>query len=115
MEACGYDPAVRVQFQKQAGLEAEVMNPTRLMNIMRNPDTDVLQACAQVYNDWLAEFVSHDPARLVGVSVISMDDVDWAVRELQRTAKMGLVGCCGAPTFRTFAPSASTPTPLCTS
>ena len=68
MEACGYDPAVRVQFQKEAGLEAEVMNPTRLMNIMRNPDAEVLKACAQVYNDWLAEFISHDPTRLVGVS-----------------------------------------------
>ncbi len=100
MEACGYDPAVRVQFQKEAGLEAEVMNPTRLMNIMRNPDTEVLQSCAQVYNDWLAAFVSYDPTRLVGVSVIPMDDVDWAVRELQRTAKMGLVRTmihCQAP------------------
>jgi hypothetical protein len=37
LEACGYDPEVRVRFQAEAGIEAEVMNPTRLLNIMRNP------------------------------------------------------------------------------
>ena len=31
LEACGYDPAVRVRFQKKADIEAEVMNPTRLL------------------------------------------------------------------------------------
>ena len=38
LEACGYDPAVRVRFQEEADIEAEVMNPTRLLGIMRNPD-----------------------------------------------------------------------------
>jgi uncharacterized protein len=100
LEACGYDPAIRVRFQQQAGIEAEVLNPTRMMNIMRNPDTEVVQACSQVYNDWVAEFVSHAPKRLVGVSVIPMEDVDWAVRELHRTAKKGLSSAminCQAP------------------
>ncbi len=100
MEACGYDPEVRVRFQQEAGIQAEVMNPTRLMNVMRNPDIEVLEACASVYNDWLAEFVSHDPKRLVGVSVIPMTHVDWAVQELQRTAKKGMVSTmipCQAP------------------
>ena len=91
LEACGYDPAVRVRFQAEAGIEAEVMNPTRLLNIMRNPDSEVVRACSQVFNDWLAEFVSYDPRRLVGVSVIPMDDVDWAVRELERTTRQGLI------------------------
>ena len=103
MEACGYDPVIRVRFQQEAGIAAEVMNPTRLMNVMRNPDTEVLRACSEVYNDWLAEFVSHAPKRLVGVSVIPTDDVDWAVRELQRTAQKGLVSTmihCQAPEGR---------------
>jgi predicted TIM-barrel fold metal-dependent hydrolase len=100
LEACGYDPDIRVQFQQQAGIAAEVLNPTRLMNVMRNPDTEVVQACSQVYNDWVAEFVSHAPQRLIGVSVIPMEDVDWAVRELHRTARKGLRSAminCQAP------------------
>ena len=92
LEACGYDPGIRVRFQEEAGIEAEVMNPTRLLGIMRNPDAEVVQACSEVYNDWLAEFVSHNPRRFVGISTIQMNDVDWAVKELERAAKKGLTG-----------------------
>ena len=57
--AVGYDPEVRVKFQVEAGLDAEVMNPTSMLGVMRNPDVPVLQACSEVFNDWLAEFVSY--------------------------------------------------------
>lgn len=90
LAACGYDPAVRVTFQKQAGLTAEVLNPTSMLSILRNPDAEVLQACAEVFNDWEAEFVSHHPQRLVGVSVIPLYDIDWAVHEFERTLRRGL-------------------------
>jgi uncharacterized protein len=100
MEACGYDPVVRVRFQEEADIAAEVMNPTRMLGIMRNPDVEVVQACAQVYNDWAAAFVSHNPKRFIGVSVIPMNDVDWALTELARTLKKGLLNPminCQAP------------------
>jgi uncharacterized protein len=98
--ASGYLPEVRVRFQEQAGVKAEVLNPTRMLAILRNPDVQVVQACAQVFNDWEAEFISYDPKRLIGVSVIPMYDVDWAIDELQRTLQKGLVGPlinCQAP------------------
>ena len=100
MEACGYDPSVRVRFQEEAGIEAEVMIPTRLLGIMRNPDPEVVLACSQVFNDWLAEFVSEDAKRFIGVSTIPMHNVDAAVKELERTVKMGLSATminCQAP------------------
>jgi predicted TIM-barrel fold metal-dependent hydrolase len=71
-----------------------------MLAILRNPDVEAVQACAQVFNDWEAEFVSYDPKRLVGVSVIPMHDVDWAIKELQRTLDKGLLGPmihCQAP------------------
>lgn len=88
----GYVPEVRMRFQEEAGVKAEVLNPTRMLAILRNPDVEVVQACAQVFNDWEAEFVAYDPKRLIGVSVIPMHDVDWAVMELDRTLRKGLVG-----------------------
>jgi predicted TIM-barrel fold metal-dependent hydrolase len=91
LEACGYDPAVRVRFQEEAGLAAEVLNPTTMLSILRNPDAQVVQACAAVFNDWEAEFVSYNRQRLIGVSVIPLYNVDWAVRELERTLHKGLV------------------------
>jgi hypothetical protein len=42
MEAVGYDPEVRVRFQEEAAIEAEVMNPTSMLGIMRNPDAEVV-------------------------------------------------------------------------
>jgi uncharacterized protein len=98
--AAGYLPEVRVRFQEEAGVRAEVLNPTRMLAILRNPDVEVVQACAQVFNDWEAEFISYDPSRLIGVSVIPMHDVEWAVKELQQTLQKGLVGPlinCQAP------------------
>ena len=41
--AVGYDPAVRVKFQEEAGVSAEVMNSTRMLAILRNPDVEILQ------------------------------------------------------------------------
>jgi len=96
----GYLPEVRVRFQETADIKAEVLNPTRMLAILRNPDVEVVQACSQVFNDWEAEFVSYNPQRLVGVSVIPMHDVDWAIKELQRTLDKGLLGPminCQAP------------------
>ena len=106
-EEAGYNSAVRVRWQEEAGVAAEVVNTTRMLGILRNPDREVVRACAEAFNDWAAEFVSYDPKRLIGASVIPMDDVDWATKELERTVKMGLVGplinCVppeGAPPYR---------------
>jgi uncharacterized protein len=96
----GYLPEVRVRFQEKAGVRAEVLNPTRMLAILRNPDVEVVQACAQVFNDWEAEFISYDPKRLIGVGVIPMHDVEWAVKELQQALQKGLMGPlinCQAP------------------
>ena len=98
--ACAYDPEVRIRFQEEAGVKAEVLNPTTMLGILRNPDAEVLQACSEVYNDWESEFASHNPLRLIGVSVIPLHDVDWAVGELHRTMKKGLMNPminCQAP------------------
>jgi uncharacterized protein len=105
--AGGYLPEVRVRFQEEAGIRAEVLNPTRMLAILRNPDVEVLQAASQVFNDWEAEFVSYNPRRLIGVSVIPMHDVAWAITELERTVQKGLrcpmINCqapAGCPPYR---------------
>ncbi len=98
--AVGFDPEVRVKWQVEADIDAEVMNPTTMLGVMRNPDVPVLHACSEVFNDWMADFTAYDPKRLVGVSVIPMHDIDWAVAELKRTLDRGLAGTminCQAP------------------
>ena len=89
-QAAGWDPAVRVEFQERARIRGEVLNATRMLLIMQHPNAGVLRDCAAVFNDWLAEFCSHAPDRLFGVSMIPMSDVDWSIAELERTVKKGL-------------------------
>jgi len=46
---------------------------------------------ARAYNRWLADFCSTDPARLLGLTILgSLDDIDWAVREVIRAYDSGL-------------------------
>ena len=89
----GHDPAARITFQQKTGIEAEVLYPTLGLSILHSSNRtdyrDVVRAASRVYNDWLAEFIAHDPKRLIGSAMIPMDDVGWAVEELERVAKMG--------------------------
>ena len=55
-------------------------------------DSELRRACFQVYNDYVAEYCSHDPNRLIGVAMIVLDDMPAAVAEINRCAKMGLRG-----------------------
>jgi uncharacterized protein len=102
----GYDPDVRVQFQKRAGIAAEIIYPSLTAQIVAIDDAEIAQAACQVYNDWIAEFCSRDPSRLIGASVIPVHNIDWAIAEVRRTASKGLRGAVvnvtpprGAPSY----------------
>ena len=74
------------------GVEGEVLHTTLAFRLFWLGDAKLQQACFRVYNDWLAEYCSHSPKRLVGVPLISLYDIDEARRELRRVANMGLHG-----------------------
>jgi uncharacterized protein len=89
-QEAGYKPEVRVEFQKQAKVEAEFLNATLMLLIMQGRQLNVVRAAARVFNDWLAEFCAYDAKRLLGVGMIPMDDPDWAEEELQRCIRKRL-------------------------
>jgi len=88
----GWDPVERVKDQEIDGVEAEVLYTTLGMPLFGLNDSNLQRACFGVYNDWVAEFCSHDPKRLYGISLISLEDLDAGIKELERTAKNGLRG-----------------------
>ena len=88
----GWDPVERLKDQDIDGVEAEVIYTTLGMPLFGLDDDELRRACFGVYNDWVAEFRSHCPARLHPVALISLDDIPLAVKELERCAKMGLKG-----------------------
>jgi predicted TIM-barrel fold metal-dependent hydrolase len=102
----GWDPVVRLGDQDLDHVEGEVLHTTLAFRLFWLRDARLQQACFRVYNDWLAEFCSHSPQRLIGVPLISLYDVDAAVAELRRTSALGLKGAMvwlsppeGCPSF----------------
>lgn len=88
----GWDPVERLKDQDIDGVEGEVLYTTLGMFLFHLQDLDLQWACFRAYNDWVAEFASHNPKRLIGLGLVAMQDVGEAVKELQRIAKKGLRG-----------------------
>lgn len=95
----GWDPVARIADQDLDGVDAEVLYPTLGMRLFAIPDAELQHACFGVYNEWLADFCGHDPRRLYGVGLISLEDVGRAVVDVERIAAAGMRGAMiwGAP------------------
>lgn len=88
----GYDPTQHLVDMGLDGVHGEVLYPSLGLSLFKVPDTGFQSAIFRAYNDWLVEFCSADPQRLKGLAMINLDDVQGGIRELERTAKMGLCG-----------------------
>jgi predicted TIM-barrel fold metal-dependent hydrolase len=88
----GYDPDQHLQDMQLDGVAGEVLYPSQGLFYFKVADTPLMSAIFRAYNNWLAEFCSTDPARLKGIAMINLDDVQDGIKELERTAKMGFAG-----------------------
>jgi predicted TIM-barrel fold metal-dependent hydrolase len=88
----GWDPVERVKDQEVDGVDAEVLYTTLGMPLFGLNDANLQRACFHVYNQWLTEFCSHNPKRLIGTALISLEDIGEGVKELEHCAKNGLRG-----------------------
>ncbi len=88
----GYDPDQHIVDMKIDGVSGEVLYPSQGLFYFKVQDTKLQEAIFRTYNDWLAEFCNSNPQRLKGLAMISLDDVQSGIREMERAAKMGLCG-----------------------
>lgn len=90
----GFDPAARLRDQDTDGVDAEVLYPSPRPSsaLFNNPDPEFHVAQIQAYNDWLSEFCSHDPERLIGAAMIPTISLEAGIEEMQRTMKMPGMG-----------------------
>jgi len=88
----GWDPVERLKDQDIDGVEGEVLHTTLAFRLFWLTDPKLQRACFRVYNDWLSEYCSHSPRRLIGVPLISLYDVSKGAAELRRAQKFGLHG-----------------------
>ncbi|HEY1372678.1 MAG TPA: amidohydrolase family protein, partial [Candidatus Binatia bacterium] len=71
---------------------AEVLYPTLALSLFALDDARMQEACFRVYNDWLINYCSIAPKRLVGSAAISLYDADRGIAEMERCKKAGLNG-----------------------
>lgn len=88
----GYEPDAHLAENLEDGIYGSVLYPTVGLLLFGVRDLDLLHAICRAYNDWLAEFCSYDSSRLKGVAMIPLDDIQFAVAELERCGRLGLSG-----------------------
>jgi len=63
----GWDPKARLGEQDRDGVAAEVLYPSVGMLLCNLTDADYKHACFDAYNEWIAEYQSEAPQRLIGI------------------------------------------------
>src|SRR4030088_2199947 len=85
------DPHLRIKDLDRDGVDAEVIYGI-LGASSRLNDKDASNEMLRIYNDWLKDFCSHYPDRHIGLACLPYGDIDAAVQEVHRVAKLGLRG-----------------------
>jgi uncharacterized protein len=85
------DPHLRIKDMDRDGVDAEVIYGI-LGAASRLNDREASNEMLRIYNDWLKEFCSHYPERQIGLACLPYGDIDEAVAEIHRVAKMGIKG-----------------------
>ncbi len=85
------DPVLRAQDMDRDGVQAEAIFGI-LGAATRLDDRVAANEMFRIYNDWLTDFCAHDPTRFIGLACLPYGDIDAAVQEIHRVAKLGLRG-----------------------
>jgi predicted TIM-barrel fold metal-dependent hydrolase len=88
----GWDPEARMADQDRDGVSAEVLYPTVGMMLCNHRDYDFKKACFDAYNQWIANYCSAHPDRLIGVGQTAMRSVEEGIEDLSRIKNLGLKG-----------------------
>ena len=89
----GFLPRERLRVMDAEGIDVAVLYPGLGLSLGAIADPALAVASCEVYNDWLSEFCSADPRRLVGVAALPLQDPIAAAREARRAVlQLGLRG-----------------------
>jgi predicted TIM-barrel fold metal-dependent hydrolase len=90
MRPGGWDPAARVADMDIDHVDVHVLFPSYTLIMARagadknGLDRDFHLAFVRAYNDWLSEFCSHAPDRLMGLAIVPLTGVKDAITEVRR-------------------------------
>src|SRR5436853_285890 len=87
MNEGAWDPQARLADMDAMGIDQTLLYPTWFAEgffLVRDPD--VAYALAPAYNDWIADFCKTAPQQLFAAAILPLQDMDFALEELQRVA-----------------------------
>jgi predicted TIM-barrel fold metal-dependent hydrolase len=85
------DPHLRVKELDRDGVDAEVIyGILAACAMMKNPQA--ANEMLRIYNDFMNDFCSHYPDRLIGLACLPYSDIAAAAAEVRRVAKLGVRG-----------------------
>jgi len=91
-----YDPVARLEFMDRVGIWATTLYPNvggfGSQAFLGLKDPELMLACVRAYNDFLTDWCSPDPRRLIPITATPFWDVEASVKEIERFAKMGHKG-----------------------
>jgi predicted TIM-barrel fold metal-dependent hydrolase len=98
-----YDPQARLAFLDAEGIDAQILYP----NVggfgngyfLRLGDRELVIQCVQAYNDFLTDWCSVAPDRLIAITALPFWDVDLALDEMHRCLDKGhrAINFCNQP------------------
>jgi predicted TIM-barrel fold metal-dependent hydrolase len=86
------DPEERLRDHARDGIDAEVIFPNRGLQVWATPDPVFSQAMCRVYNTWAWEVFGAHNDRMSPLACIATGDLDGAIAEIKRVAKLGFRG-----------------------
>ncbi|MEA2648036.1 MAG: uncharacterized protein QOG61_471, partial [Candidatus Binataceae bacterium] len=83
------NPQARLRDMDAMGVDQAFLYPTWFAegyHLVEDPD--LAYALARAYNDWIADFCKAAPDRLFAAAMVPLQNMDYAVEELRRVAKI---------------------------
>ena len=89
-----WEPNARLKDMDRDGVEVDILYASHMRHVygLSVKDEIFFRAIAQSYNDWLMEYCSVAPNRLIGLPVLSILNIEGAVEDLTHYAKQGAKG-----------------------
>lgn len=88
-----YEAKARIDFLDAEGIVACVLYPNvggfGMGGFLKLGEPELMLECVRAYNDWLLDWCSADPQRLIGVMATPFWDIAASVTEIQRCASLG--------------------------
>jgi predicted TIM-barrel fold metal-dependent hydrolase len=95
----------RLKTMDETGIYAQVLYPNVAGfgsgQYLELKDRELMRLCVQAYNDWLVDYASAAPKRLIPMMALPFWDMEDTLKEMVRAAKIGHKGIvmCSEPEF----------------